>query len=90
MKEELKNYDDENVAIEKSFKSAGKAAIFVSTAVAGGFGVLMFSFGFTMHIWMGFLIALAMLVSSFSALTVFPALILSLRPKYIFDSKKGK
>lgn len=87
MREELRSNNDEQAAIEKSFKSAGKAAIFVSTAVAGGFGVLMFSIGFNTHIWMGFLIALAMLVSSFSALTVFPALILTIRPKFIFQSK---
>lgn len=87
MREELKNSKNEKAAIEKAFRSAGKAAIFVSTAVAGGFGVLMFSFGFTMHIWMGILIALAMLVSSFSALTVFPALILTFRPKFIFQPK---
>jgi uncharacterized protein len=44
----------------------------------------VFSFGFLLHLWMGILIALAMLVSSISALTLFPALILTLRPKFIF------
>jgi predicted RND superfamily exporter protein len=90
MREELRNTDDEAQAIEKSFKSAGKAAIFVSTAVAGGFGLLMLSWGFMIHIWMGFLIALAMLVSSVTALTLFPALIFTLRPKFIFEKKGVK
>jgi predicted RND superfamily exporter protein len=36
---------------------------------------------------MGFLIALAMLVSSVTALTLFPALIFTLRPKFIFEKK---
>jgi outer membrane lipoprotein-sorting protein len=44
----------------------------------------VFYFGFLLHLWMGILIALAMLVSSISALTLFPALILTLRPKFIF------
>jgi predicted RND superfamily exporter protein len=88
MREELKNSANESRAIEKSFKSAGKAAIFVSTAVAGGFGVLMLSFGFMIHIWMGFLIAMAMLVSSVTALTLFPSLIFTLRPKFIYGDKK--
>ena len=44
--------------------SAGKAALFVSTAVAGGFGVLMLSWDFYMHLWMGLLISLAMLFSA--------------------------
>lgn len=89
LREELASGDSEDVAIERAFRSAGKAAIFVSTAVAGGFGVLMLSWGFMIHIWMGFLIGTAMLVSSISALTVFPALILSLRPKFIFQGAKG-
>lgn len=88
MREELRHNTDESVAIERSFRSAGKAVIFVSSAVAGGFGVLMFSWGFMLHIWMGFLIALAMLVSSITALTVFPALILTLRPRFIFGDRK--
>jgi predicted RND superfamily exporter protein len=87
MREELQKNPDEKAAIEKAFKSAGKAAIFVSTAVAGGFGVLMFSWGFMIHVWMGFLIAMAMLVSSVTALTLFPALIFSLRPQFIFGAK---
>lgn len=87
MREELKNTKDEKKAIEKSFKSAGKAAIFVSTAVAGGFGVLMLSWGFMVHMWMGFLIATAMLVSSITALTLFPALIFSIRPQFIFGER---
>lgn len=74
----------EEKSIEKAFKSAGKASIFVSTAVAGGFGLLMLSWGFMIHIWMGFLIATAMLVSSTTALTLFPSLIFTFRPDFIF------
>ena len=88
MREELRNSKDESTAIKKAFMSAGKAALFVSSAVAGGFGVLMFSYGFMIHIWMGFLIATAMLVSSISTLTIFPSLIFTLRPKFIFEERK--
>jgi uncharacterized protein len=88
MREELRQNADEAVAIQKAFMSAGKAALFVSSAVAGGFGVLILSWGFMIHMWMGFLIATAMLVSSVAALTVFPALVLSLRPGFIFENKK--
>ena len=87
MREELKINSDEKLAIEKAFKSAGKAAVFVSTAVAGGFGVLMLSWGFLIHMWMGFLIATAMLVSSVSALTIFPSLIFTFRPNFIFKGR---
>jgi len=85
MREELRSGVSEAEGLRAAFLSAGKAAIFVSTAVAGGFGVLVFSWGFNMHVWMGFLIALAMLVSSFSTLTLFASLILTLRPKFIFS-----
>lgn len=90
MREELRSGRPEKEAIERAFRSAGKATLFVSSAVAGGFGVLIFSWGFMIHIWMGFLIATAMLVSSFTALTVFPSLILTLRPTFIFDRRKEK
>ncbi len=89
MREELRQEPDEGKAVEKSFASAGKATLFVSTAVAGGFGVLMLSTGFMIHVWMGFLIAMAMLVSSITALTLFPALIFTLRPKFIFEGRKN-
>ncbi len=90
LREEIRKGGDENEAIERAYKSAGKAAIFVSTAVAGGFGVLMLSWGFMIHMWMGFLIALAMLVSSVTALTLFPALVFWLRPKFIFEPRETK
>src|SRR5258708_17511822 len=83
LREELRSDLPEAEAIRRAFMSAGKATIFVSTAVAGGFGLLVTSWGFNVHLWMGLLIALAMVVSAFSTLTVFASLILTLRPKFI-------
>lgn len=88
MREEMRSHLPEAEALRRAFLSAGKATIFVSTAVAGGFGVLIFSLGFNIHLWMGILIAFAMLVSSFSTLTLFASLILTLRPKFIFEKKE--
>jgi len=87
LREELRSDLPEAQAIHRAFMSAGKATIFVSTAVAGGFGLLVTSWGFNVHLWMGLLIALAMVVSAFSTLTVFASLILTLRPKFIFNGK---
>lgn len=84
LREELANGSDEETAIRTVFATAGKAVLFVACAVAGGYGVLVFSWGFYVHIWMGLLIASAMLTSSFTALTVLPSLILTLRPRFIF------
>jgi uncharacterized protein len=87
MREELRSDLPETEAIRRAFMSAGKATIFVSTAVAGGFGLLVTSWGFNVHLWMGLLIALAMLVSAYATLTVFASLLLTLRPKFIFNGK---
>lgn len=87
MREELRSDLPEAEAIHRAFMSAGKATIFVSTAVAGGFGLLVTSWGFNVHLWMGLLIALAMIVSAYATLTVFASLLLTLRPKFIFNGK---
>jgi predicted RND superfamily exporter protein len=87
LREELRSDVPEDEAIRRAFMSAGKATIFVSTAVAGGFGLLVTSWGFNVHVWMGLLIALAMLVSAYSTLTVFASLILTLRPHFIFNGR---
>jgi len=89
MREELRAHPVESEALRTAFLSAGKATLFVSSAVAGGFGVLMLSRGFNMHVWMGFLVSLAMVVSSFSTLTVFAALLLSLRPRFVFAREEA-
>ncbi len=87
MREELASHHNEADALRIAFLSAGKATMFVSSAVAGGFGVLMIEWGFKNDVWMGFLVSLAMVVSSFATLTVFASLILSLRPKFIFGQR---
>jgi uncharacterized protein len=87
MREELRSDLPEAEAIHRAFMSAGKATIFVSTAVAGGFGLLVTSWGFNVHVWMGLLIALAMLVSAYATLTIFASLILTLRPHFIFNGR---
>ena len=38
------------------------------TAIAGGYSVLMLSFGFNIHIWSGILIVLSMVVSVLTTL----------------------
>ncbi len=89
VREELRANHSEADAERIAFMSAGKAALFVSTAVAGGFGVLMLSWDFYMHLWMGLLISLAMLVSSLSTLTIFASLLFGVRPRFIFGVAKG-
>jgi outer membrane lipoprotein-sorting protein len=86
LREELARGVDERVAFRGALVTAGKAILFVASAVAGGYGVLVFSYGFYIHMWLALLIATAMLVSSLGALTILPSLIIACRPRFVFGS----
>jgi uncharacterized protein len=89
LREELQGGTDEITAFRTAIATAGKAILFVASAVAGGYGMLVFSWGFSIHIWFALLIASAMVVSALAALTILPSLLLSLRPRFIFGSAGG-
>ena len=76
--------DGPEAAMERTFRSAGKAVMFVATAIAGGYAVVMLSYGFLIHFWLGLLISVAMLVSAAAALTTLPALAMLVRPAFLF------
>jgi hypothetical protein len=69
-------------AIRRALATSGKAVLFVSSAIAVGYATLCFS-GFLVHVQLGSLVALAMLVSSVSALVLLPALLCRLRPAFL-------
>lgn len=71
-------------AVRATLATAGKACLFVATAVAGGYGVLMLSIGYNVHLWLALFIMLAMVVSALASLTLVPGLVLTLRPAFIF------
>jgi hypothetical protein len=85
LREELKGGADEAAAIAATFASAGKAVLFVATAVAGGYAVLMASLGFNIHLWLGLLTSVSMVTAALSTLTLYAALLLTVRPSVIFD-----
>ncbi|HUO37542.1 MAG TPA: outer membrane lipoprotein-sorting protein, partial [Mycobacterium sp.] len=78
---------DPQTALLRAFQSAGKAVMYVSTAIAGGYAVMMLSWGFRVHFWLGLLISVAMLVSAGAALTMLPALLMLLRPRFVFNAR---
>jgi len=84
LREELDESHDEALAVRTALTTAGKATLFVASAVAGGYGLLALSWGFNIHIWFAILIMSAMLVSCLGALTLLPSLILTFRPRFIF------
>jgi hypothetical protein len=73
LREEYRACGDVSAAMERALCTSGKAIVFVSTAIAAGYSTLCLS-GFTFHVQLGSLVALAMLTSSLSTLVVLSAL----------------
>lgn len=88
MREEVAKGTEANEAVINTQGSAGKAALFVATAVAGGYAVLSLSIGYNVHLWLSMFIVIAMLVSVLASLTLIPALVLSMRPAFIFNARR--
>ena len=84
LREELRKQPDEAGAVRATYASAGKAVLFVATAVGGGYAVLLTSLGFNVHLWLGLLTMVSMIVAALSTLTLFAALLLTVRPKVVF------
>lgn len=90
LREEIAKGTGEKEAVHYVLRTAGKACLFVASAVAGGYAVQIFSKGYYPHIWNAVLIGSAMTVSVTAALTVMPALVLKFRPKFIFNGASMK
>jgi predicted RND superfamily exporter protein len=86
-REEAKKSHDDAVILSATLHGAGKACLYVATAVAVGYGVLALSLGFRVHQWMALLIASAMLVSAVSTLLIVSRLVLRFRPAFIFGDQ---
>jgi predicted RND superfamily exporter protein len=86
LREELASGKDEPAAIAATYASAGKAVLFVASAVAGGYAVLTASLGFNIHLWLGLLTSISMVVAALSTLTLYAALLLTFRPDVIFTN----
>jgi uncharacterized protein len=85
MREQVAAGSDAWKATHETLATAGKAALFVATAVAGGYGVLALSIGYNVHQWLSLFIVLAMVVSVLASLTLVPAIVLYLRPRFVFS-----
>jgi hypothetical protein len=81
-REELAQGGDLSAALQRALTTSGKAVLFVSSAIAFGYATLCLS-GFAVHVQLGGLVALAMLVSSASALLLLPAIIVLFRPSFL-------
>jgi hypothetical protein len=85
MREEIRNGAAPDAALRGTLATAGKASLFVASAVAGGYGVLALSIGYNVHLWLSLFIVLAMLVSVMVSLVLVPGLVMSFRPNFILE-----
>jgi len=83
VREELAHGGKLEDALGRALMTSGKAVFFVSSAIAFGYATLCLS-GFGLHVQLGSLVALAMLVSSGSALLLLPAVIARFRPHFLW------
>jgi predicted RND superfamily exporter protein len=70
--------------LRRTFIGCGKAIIINALSVGAGFGVLAFS-QFRIISELGLLIALNMMITAFVSLTVIPALLVVIKPRFIYN-----
>lgn len=90
MREQVQLGSNQEDTVRVTLATAGKAALFVATAVAGGYGVLALSIGYNVHQWLSLFIVLAMIVSVLASLTLVPSLVLYWQPRFIFNSSSRR
>ena len=64
-------------------RTAGKAILYVASAIGLGYAVLIFSSDFYIHIWSGILIPLSMWISALSTLILVPTVLRTVRPGFL-------
>ena len=89
VREELAHGGTLEDALGRALMSSGKAVLFVSSAIAFGYATLCLS-GFAFHVQLGSLVALAMLVSSASALVLLPSVIARFRPGFLWADAEAE
>ncbi|MBI3770052.1 MAG: RND family transporter [Deltaproteobacteria bacterium] len=87
-REELQTSRTAELALISTLRTSGKAIIYVSSAIAGGYLVLCTS-KLAIHVELGGMVSLAMLVSSLATMTLLPALALLVRPNFLFAVRRA-
>lgn len=82
LREEMERTGELESALRETMRTTGRAVLFVALAISAGFAVYLASDFYAFRI-LGFFVPLTMLVSCLTALTLLPALVLMLRPRFI-------
>jgi predicted RND superfamily exporter protein len=86
-REALRSGASEAEALATTFQSAGQAILYVATSVTCGYALLMLSPGFMVHFWLGLMVSLSMAVAALATMTLLPALVMALRPRFLFGTR---
>lgn len=82
VREELRSGCALDVALRNGLRTSGKAALYVSSAVAAGYLTLALS-GFSVWLRLAFLTSMMVALSALAACLVLPAIIRLLRPRFL-------
>ena len=82
LREEYRRRGSLDEALRAMMETTGRAVLFVALAISAGFAVYLISDFYAFRI-LGIFMPLTMLTSSLTALTLLPALVLLLRPRFI-------
>ncbi len=82
LREEYRRSLSIDMALRVMMETTGRAVLFVALAISAGFTVYLITDFYAFHI-LGIFVPLTMLTSSLTALTLLPALVLLLRPRFI-------
>jgi predicted RND superfamily exporter protein len=86
LREEFRETGEIREALTRTMETSGRAVLFVALAISAGFGIYATADFYSFHI-VGFFVPMTMIVSCLTALTLLPALVLLLRPRFIFGAK---
>lgn len=83
LREEMRRHGELAAALRAALPTAGKAILYVALAVGSGYAMLMWNLDFRLHVRLGFLVALAMAMSSLAAVVLVPAAVAWLKPGFV-------
>jgi len=87
LREEFRLTGNIEDALTRAMETSGRAVLFVALAISAGFGIYATADFYSFHI-VGIFVPMTMIVSCLTAITLLPALVLLLRPRFIFDPGK--
>lgn len=88
LREESQRGGDTIDQMRRAMYGTGLAIFYVSSAIAGGYAVLIFT-GLLYYRQLGSLVASSMIVSSLAAITLIPAMVILVHPRFITQPPKA-